>query len=123
MRGFDFMAAKASSRQSVHDTLAVAAVYEDDNTVAPVPLTVRWHNKLSRAGALEGGFGVEVIEGIDRLVFNRPQLASKALELNSRGVVTITAPQWSARFSLEAREPDDGPVNEYWSVAHLGEDE
>ena len=125
---FDFASAKTRSRQVVHSTLAVAAVYTDADHTTPVPVTVRWHSKLARAGALEGGFGVEVIEGIDRLVFNRDELAvavkadaddpGTPLELASLGVVYIES--YDARFSLEAREPYDGPVSEYWTVALLG---
>lgn len=111
---FDFAAAKAENRQSVHDALAVAAVYTDDNTPA-TDVTVRYHTKLSNAGALEGGFGVQVLEGIDRLVFNAPQLAALGIELRHGGQLAI--PQYGMAFSLDAEEPADGPVSVYWTVA------
>lgn len=118
--GFDFAAAKATSRQIVHDYLAVEAVYEDYE-IEPETITVRWHNKLARAGALEGGFDVEVLTGVDRLVFNRPEITSKQIVLRHGGYVRI--PQYGIRYSLEAEEPADGPVNIYWSVSVITEEQ
>lgn len=117
---FDFAAAKAASRQVVHDYLAVKAIYEDYEQ-EPEEITVRWHNKLARAGSLEGGFDVEVLTGIDRLVFNGPEIASKNLTLRHGGYVIV--PQYGVRFSLEAEEPSDGPINRYWSVGAITEEQ
>lgn len=117
--GFDLAALKASSRQSLHTALAVAAVYEDSET-SPTPITVRSHNKMVRAGALDGGFGVEVFEGLDRLIFNDPELTSKGIILYHGGYVTI--PQYGLRYSLEAQEQSDGPLNIYWTVAAITPD-
>lgn len=113
---FDLAVLKAQARQSVHDTLAVSAVYQDDDT-QPTGITVRWHNKLARAGALDGGFDVEVIEGINRLVFNEPEITSKGITLRHDGRVTI--PQYNLTFSLDSQEPGDGPTNIYWTVAQI----
>lgn len=119
--GFDMAQAKAQRRQVVHTTLAVPAFYDDDNLIEPVAITVRWHNKLSRAGALEGGYAAEIIEGIDRLVFNEPELTSKGVTLYEGGKVSIpslaAAAGSPASFTLEAEEPGDGPLNVYWSVS------
>lgn len=101
--------------------MAVLAVYEDADT-APTSVTVRQHNKLARAGALDGGFDAEIIEGIDRLVFSQTQLATALdggpLELRYGGTVTVA--DYNAVYALEAQEPDDGPENRYWSVTHQG---
>jgi hypothetical protein len=115
-RAFDLAVLKANSRQSRHSALAVDAVYYDDETPSK-PITVRWHNKLARAGALEGGFGAEVIEGINRLVFNESELTSAGITLRHEGRVTI--PQYNLTFSLDSQEPPDGPVNVYWTVAQV----
>lgn len=114
--GFNLAELKARSRQSLHEVLAVAAVYTDFYYNA-VPITVRWHNKIARAGAIEGGFDVEILSGVDRLVFNRPELTSAELVLDSGGEVSI--PEYGIKFVLDAREPYDGPVNEYWGVAAI----
>lgn len=116
MAGFDLAALKASSRQALHECLAVAAFYEDSET-PPTGITVRAHNKMVRAGALDGGFGVEVFEGLDRLIFNAPEIISKNIVLFHGGYVTI--PQYGLRYSLEAQEQSDGPVNIYWTVAAI----
>lgn len=119
--GFDMAQAKAQNRQVVHSTLAVPAFYQDDDLPEPVAITVRWHNKLSRAGALEGGYDAEIIEGIDRLVFNQPELTSRELTPVERGRVEVPSLSalagFSVVFTLEAEEPGDGPVNVYWSVS------
>lgn len=125
---FDFAAAKAVSRQVVHDHLAVSALYHDADTPA-TPVTVRWHTKQTLAvGAMDGGFDSQFLEGIHRLVFNGHELAvalgGGPLELQHRGVVAITAPQYNgAMFSLETEEPQDGPQNVYWTVALVKPDQ
>lgn len=116
--GYDHARYKQISRQVVHNLLAVSAVYTDDATTQP--LTVRWHNKLARNGAGQPGFDVEIIEGIDRLVFNVTELATLGLEIQRRGIVTITWPGGVvSQFQIEEREPEDGPESEYWMVSHL----
>lgn len=121
--GFDKAQSMIQRRQVVHATLAVAAFYDDDTLIEPVAITVRWHNKLSRAGALEGGYGVEIIEGIDRLVFNEPELTSKEPPLTLIEGGTVAIPSLAAlagspvSFTLEAEEPGDGPINIYWTVS------
>lgn len=106
---------KAASRQALHEGLAVDAFYTH-NAHVDVPITVRWHNKLARAGALEGGFDVEIIEGIDRLVFNEPELVLKNIILQRNATVRIPE-LGGAVFRLDVEEPRDGPVNLYWTVA------
>lgn len=116
---FDLARTKLQSRQALHRVLAVSGVYEDSDT-PPTGITVRWHNKLARNGALDGGFDVEIIEGIDRLVFAQSELAvalaGAPLTLKSGGTVTIA--KYGAVYDLEAQEPDDGPENRYWAVSH-----
>lgn len=117
---------KAASRSAIHDHAAVDAVYQDKYT-DPANITVRWHTKLQRSGALEGGYDVEIIEGINRLVFNETNLAEatsvadgspQPVTLRKRGSVTI--PEWGVTFSLDTLEDPDGPLSIYWSVVKEG---
>lgn len=112
---------KTEARQAIHDRLAVSAIYERGSTrVEDTPelrFTVRWHNKIAHMGAIEGGFDATIIDGINRLVFNDPQLTALGLELRKGGRVTI--PAWAASFELDSEEPMDGPLNRYWAVARV----
>lgn len=118
---------KKQSRLALHRAMAVSAVYQDDST-PPTWITVRQHNRLARNGSMEGGYDTEIIEGIDRLVFNETDLAVNAVVvetglppetpvvLRSAGLVTI--PEYKgAKYELEAEEPSDGPESIYWSVS------
>lgn len=113
--------AKLKGRQALHRALAAPAVYRDTSTpVDGLGITVRWHNKLVRNGAQEGGYDAEILEGIDRLVFQKSDLAVNAVELKTKGTVTVPFDDGSsAVFRLEAEEPEDGPENRYWSVSRL----
>lgn len=113
---FDFAAAKLRTRQIVHKTLAVSALYSDDAGITNTPITVRWHNKLSVHGDLEREGYAQIIEGIDRLIFNSDELAAIPLTLARGGVVTI--PQYQgAQFQLDTSAPTDGPLDLIWNVA------
>jgi hypothetical protein len=110
---------KAECRQVLHENLAVSAFYSDGETPEPAEpnCTVRWHNKLARNGALDGNYAGEIIEGIDRLVFQDAELNSNNLTLRQGGRVRI--PDLVATFELDVREPGDGPLNVYWTVARM----
>ncbi len=122
---FDFADAKRLGRQVVHDYLAVSAVYtspsgeifgvvEADLSVTG-GVTVRWHNKLVRNGAMEGSFTGEIFEGVNRLVFNKPELEGLGLVLERLG--TIVIPKYDNQlFTLDFQEPEDGPISLYWGV-------
>lgn len=114
---------KRQARTDLHARMAVPASYSLDGTTVPSPaqisaglvLTVRWHNKLARNGALDGDFQGEIIEGIDRLVFNQDQLDALGLTLVRGGVVSI--PDYDQYWTLDSQEPSDGPLNRYWVIA------
>lgn len=115
---FDFAAAKARVRQIVHNTLAVSATYIDDSLSEAQPLSVRWHDKINRLGNLDNMGWAEQIEGIDRIIFNLPEVTSKNLVLQKGGVITLTAPLYgNASFTLEAQEPIIGPIEVIWLVS------
>jgi len=114
---------KSQARQALHDRAAFSAIYSDEVIDEPVPtseqtlaglaLTVRWMNKIS-VQAAEGQQGSMILEGVDRVCFNQPQLTALGLTLLRNAVVEC--PDQGATFRLDQREPDDGPLNVYWSV-------
>lgn len=90
------------------------AYYKDITLSSPVPVTVRWQNKLVQQGNLTGTGYAEVIDGVNRIVFGAAELIDLGLNLRPRGTVSI--PAYSATFVLATREPTDGPVNVVWNV-------
>lgn len=56
-------------------------------------MLVRYHNKLSREGDLDGEYG-QIIDGIDRLVFHDENVAevSAALVANGEEPLVLSAP-------------------------------
>ncbi len=119
---FSFHDAKALARRAVHDTLAGPALYRGpapdgapDDFVPPVfELAVRWHNRLDRSGIGDEPGYAAVLEGINRVVFDQDELATKGLTLERLGRVTLV--KFGTVFRLDTREPSDGPINEVWSV-------
>jgi hypothetical protein len=114
---FDFAALKSRSRQALHDALAVPADYIDEDLVMPAELTVRWHNKINRFNSADELGLAEYIEGIDRVIFNIPQLEAQGVVLKAGGEVTLTHPAFEgAVLVLSAKEPQVGPIEEIWLV-------
>jgi len=117
---FDFAALKARTRRVVHDTLAVAALYDHVGLVVPVELRVRWHNKIARFGDIENVGYAEIIEGINRVIFDRDELNEKGVVLERGGRVTLTPPQYhGAVLVLDTMEPDTGPIDQTWLVGRI----
>lgn len=129
----DLAEIKARTRRAIHGRLAVPALYYpngslDDPADPPVEgITVRWHNKIDTTGDLDGSYG-SVIEGIDRLIFLRSNiadvnaarvLADPDAELISlrRGALVEIAGYQDALFHLDSEEPADGPEEIAWVVA------
>ena len=113
----DLASAKLQSRQAVHETLSVDALYQDSTMSSPEPIRARWHSKIDRFGDNENAGYAEVIEGIHRVIFD--ETAARLLAVRSTGVLTI-ASLGGAVLTLEAREPKDGPYEEIWSVVKTG---
>lgn len=116
---FDFSKVKAKVRQVVHETLAVSATYQDSSISVPIVITARWLNKLSRIGDLENSGYADVIEGIDRVVFNAA--LARSIPVKKGGVVTFTSYTNSDEgmapvFVLAAKQPTNGPYQEVWEV-------
>lgn len=125
---------KAKARRAIHGKLAVAAtlidedhptglIFADDYTGPG--LAVRYHNKIDRNGDLDGDYA-EIIDGIDRLVFNDENLAAVSAALEDNGeaplvlarAAVVTIPEYKGlRFTLDSQEPPDGPLEVIWVVA------
>lgn len=80
----------------------------------PVPIRVRWHSKIDRFGDSENAGYAEVIEGIDRVIFQDTQ--ARAVGVSRGGRLTI--PDLTTMvITLDAQEPPDGPYEEIWSAS------
>lgn len=114
----DFAALKAQVRQVVQDTMSTEADYTSPDGVVTA-LRVRWHNKIARHGDLLDAGYAEVIEGINRVIFNIPELDQKSVTPEQRGTLTLTSPHFNgAVLILDTMEPVVGPIEQIWNVAH-----
>lgn len=116
---FDFAALKGQVRQIVHDTMSVRAEYTHPDLVGEVELRIRWHNKIARTGELlELGYA-EVIEGVNRVIFNIPELNKKSVVVRRGGRLRLLDPQYAgAVLILDSMEPRVGPTEEIWLIGH-----
>lgn len=124
----DWSSIKASTRRAVHDVFKVGATYQDHTMSQPVPVSVRWHNKIGVIGQETNQGYAEVIEGVDRVIFNREELEQTKYITDNRmpitpikgGRVTLMDALYNnAVLVLDSREPIVGPVDEVWSVARV----
>jgi hypothetical protein len=115
---FDFAAAKARVHRIVHDTLAVDATYEDDVVTVPVPLRVRWHDKLAATGDLNGdGYPVS-IDTIDRVFFDVAELVVKNVTITRGGIVKFTAGYFAGLvLVIDTRDPKSDAAREIWHAS------
>lgn len=127
---FSFAKAKALVRRTVHKTFGVPALYKDSSLSTPVGISARWHNKIERIGDLDNQGYAEIIQGIDRVIFD----VSDARRIGIKRHGEIYFPELSAglgvslggnlggsgdgppAFILTAREPSSGPHEEVWLV-------
>lgn len=119
---FNFAQAKAQMRQTVHETLAVSALYQDDTMSDPAAITARYHNKIAQMGELDNGNNdgyALTIEGIDRVVFKAAD--ARALSVKRGGELTFTdytdGNGDPAVFVLQVKQPHHGPFEEVWEVS------
>lgn len=108
----DWPAIRARARQGVHDTFAAPVSYEYQGVVTE--LTARWSNRLAVGGNGDIGDYASVLEGIDRLVFNTPQLVSAGIALRKNAKVTFV--DYGKSFTLDTPLPTNGPLHQYWLV-------
>ena len=113
---FSLSETKRIARQAVHGLASIAVLYNDATLIAPVTVTARYHNKLSRPmdGGFEGDGYAQIIESIDRLIFSETNLTEADVELRQGG--TVTFEDYNIVFVLDVLEPPNGPENVYWTV-------
>lgn len=117
---FDFAKAKAQVRRIVHTTLAIDAEYMDDSLLAPQPLRIRWHNKLMQFGDLENAGYSTVIDGINRVIFDRDELLEKGVTISRGGRLKITAAGYdNAELAMDTKDELAGPTEEIWIAGKL----
>ncbi len=127
---------KARARRAIHGRLGVSASLTDDDHPAGLifaedytgpGLLVRYHNKLSREGDLDGDYG-QIIDGIDRLVFHDENVAEVSAALVANGEAPLVLARDAqvrieaykgVTFSLDTQEPPDGPGETAWVVARV----
>lgn len=85
--------------------------------IPPVPdIHVRWHDRFVNAiGDIGGGEYARVFENIDKIIFDADELAAKGFTPKRGGQVALT--DYGYIFTLDVREPIDGPLKVIWTVA------
>lgn len=117
--GFDFAAAKALARRIVHDNLAIDALYWDRTLAHPVALRVRWHYKQAPVGDLENGGYPVYLDLVEKVIFDKDELARNGVKIVRGGRVQITARGFDGYLAIDSQEVDAGPVEESWRVGKL----
>lgn len=120
---FDWAATKRDARATVFDTFKVAVLYSGLGGVpGPVAVHVKLHGKLVTTGDIGANGLVEVIEGINQVVFNVEELAvggivpGPALNPVQGGTVQFPPIYGNVKFRLDAKKPMDGPIDLAWTV-------
>jgi hypothetical protein len=119
---------KTLARAALHPVMSDPASYTapqgqggavtptEEQIEAGLSLLVRWHNKMKIIGEnTQADAGI--LEGVNRLVFQQPNLDELGLTLAKNGIVEM--PGLSKVFRLDHHEEGDGPLNVYWSVIEL----
>lgn len=116
---------KTDARNALHAQMAEPCTYSDRATpVTPsveqsaegLSLSARFASKTKIASVESDA--VSIMENIERLIFNQPQLDALELELDHGG--TVEFPGYGISFILDQRVDPDGPVNVYWTVVRAG---
>lgn len=77
-----FLEAKRAARRTVHETMARAAFYIDEDPVAePLPVTVRLHYRFDKTGDMVGTnlSYTQTQEQVPALIFMRAEMAEPAV--------------------------------------------
>lgn len=104
---------RGQARRTVHDTFAAPSSYLAPGGGPAVTVSARWSNKIGFNGDLEGDY-TQVLEGIDRLAFDKAALVAAGVTLTKGGVVTLTP--YDRSFVLDVKQTDTGPHREVWMV-------
>jgi hypothetical protein len=119
---FDFAAAKAATRRAVHQTFGLDAEYWYNDGDVPVPLRVRWHNKLTNVGDPNSEGYAVTIDTTDKVIFDMDELTAKKLVIARGGRVKILHPAFGGQvLAIDTRDPRCGPTDQVWYVAKLND--
>lgn len=118
---FNFAAAKATLHRTVHDTLAVDALYLGYGEADPVPLRVRWHNQIAPTGDLNGEYALS-IDTTDKLIFDVAELVEKGVTIRRGDRIQLTAAYFGgAVLEADTRDPKSEAAREIWHVGRYNE--
>lgn len=114
-----FAKIKAKARRDVHASLSVAATYQSYSLDKVVKgIRVRWHNKMAMVGDIDNNGYANMLEGIERIIFERAELERHGIELQEGDTIIITDEGFmNAQLILKVREPIVGPFEVIWQVA------
>lgn len=116
----NFAAIKAKARRDIHDGLSIAATHRAVLSGLITDLAVRWHSKQVLLGDFQDTGYANVVEGIERIIFDREELQAKSVILREGDVITITAEGYdNVQLMLKVREQVRGPIEQPWEVARL----
>lgn len=108
---------KRQMRRDVHNTFGLEASYSDPTLLEPVDVIVRWHSRYETFGNLAEQGYAEVVDNVDRIVFDVDELVELDLTPRVGGQVTITETGWNnAVLVLQISDPRQGPVENVWQV-------
>lgn len=117
---FDISEAKSLVRRRVHEAFGVEAMYHDNSMPEAKPVRVRYHNKIVRGDQWIGQGDAEIVEGIQRAIFNMQNLAEQGIVPRAGGRVTMPLLHWNgAVLNLDHMEPRVGPEEEIWAVTDM----
>ena len=104
-------------RRDLHDTFAITASYQDSTLLEPVDVNIRWHSRYETFGNLSEQGYAEIVDNVDRIVFDIDELVTLELTPRVGGLVTITEDGWGdAVLVLRLSDPRIGPVENVWQV-------
>lgn len=113
-----FGEAKRRMRADVHKTFAVSARYRDATMGVPVDITVRWHSRFGEFGDLAEQHYAEMVDNVDRLIFDRLELLTLGITPRQGATVVITEAGWdNATLVLQIADAKVGPTENIWQVA------
>ena len=108
----------ALARRTVHKTMGIPAVYEDNCDRVSAELRVRWHNRIALQGNIADTGYAEFIEGVKRVIFSARELSEKNITLRQGATITVRpiGLDKDVVLTLDTLEPSEGPENVIWGV-------
>lgn len=109
----DWTDLRRQARRTVHAAFSVPAHLNRSPT--PIALSVRWHDKFVKAiGDIGDGYA-QVLENIDKVMFDEDELTTKGITLARGDVITLDEYD-DFTLTLDTKEPSDGPLKVTWNI-------